>query len=100
MDYLLQYFSTRDQRQQIDSEAGLLTRIFQRKYLDFLHWQNLNISAKEICYEIMDTYQEGDDKDLRMIKCRFIRIFNPEHKPAKFVLVFMLQISLTWINPN
>ena len=32
---------------------------FQRKYLDFLHWQNLNISAKEICYEIMDTYQEG-----------------------------------------
>ena len=59
MDYLLQYFSTRDQCQQIDSEAGLLTRIFQRKYLDFLHLQNLNISAEEICYEIMDTYQEG-----------------------------------------
>ena len=28
VDYFLQYFSTRDQCQQIDTEAGLLTRIF------------------------------------------------------------------------
>ena len=57
VDYLSQYFSTRDQCQQIDSEAGLLTRIFKGSIWIFC--QNLNISAKEICYEIMDTYQEG-----------------------------------------
>ena len=46
VDCFLQYFSTRDQCQQIDSEAGLLTRISQKKYLDFLHSQSLNISTK------------------------------------------------------
>ena len=39
VDYFLQYFSTRDQCQQINSEAGLFTRISQKKYLDFLHSQ-------------------------------------------------------------
>ena len=58
---------------QIDYEASLLTRTVQTKYQDLLHWQNLNISAKEICYEIMDTIKKEDDKDLRMIKCRLIK---------------------------
>ena len=49
---------------------------------------------------INSDFLEGGDKDLSMIKCRFTRVFKPEHNPTKFVLVFMLQISLTWMNPN
>ena len=35
VDYFLQYFSTRDQCEQIDSEAGLLTRIFSKEVSGF-----------------------------------------------------------------
>ena len=39
----------------------------------------------------MGIYQEGNDKDLKMIRCRFTRIFNPEYNLSKVVLVFVLQ---------
>ena len=34
---------------------------------------------KGICDEYMGMYQEGNDKDLKMIRCRLTRIFNPEY---------------------
>ena len=55
---------------------------------------------KEICYEFMGMYQEGNDKDLKMIRCRFTRIFNPEHNLSKLFWCLFCRISLTWINPN
>ena len=43
VDYFLQYFSTRDQCQQIDSEAGLLTRIFQEKMSRTQGWSGAGL---------------------------------------------------------
>ena len=44
-----------------------------------------------------DFLEEGNDKDFRMIRYRFKRILRPEHNPTN---LFLLQISLTWMNPN
>ena len=55
---------------------------------------------KEICYEIMDTHPGGNDKDLRMIRCRFTRILNPEHNLSNLILYLFCSISLPWINPS
>jgi len=81
-------------------KLACLTRIFQKKYLDFLHSQSWNISAKKICYEFMGMYQEGNDKDLKMIRCRLTRIFNLEHNLSKLFWCLFCRISLTWITPN
>ena len=56
VDYSSQYFSTRDQRQQIDSEAGLLTRTFKRSIWIFCIDKVETYLLKKIYYEIMDIY--------------------------------------------
>ena len=73
MNYYSQYFSVRNQRQQIEYEAVLNDP-------DFL--------------------EGGNDKDLRMIRCWRTRIFNPEHNMSNLFLCLCCRISLTWINPN
>ena len=72
MNYSSQSFSVRNQHQEIDYEVGLLSSIFD----------------------------EGNNKELRMIRCRLTKIFNPEHNLLKLFLCFVYRISLTWINPN
>ena len=47
-----------------------------------------------------DFLEEGNDKDFRMIRCRFTRILNPEHNLSNLFLYLFYRISLTWINPN
>ena len=47
-----------------------------------------------------DFPQEGNTKELRMIRCRFTRAFNPEHNLSKLFLCLFYRISLTWMNPN
>ena len=39
----------------------------------------------------MGIYQEGNDNELKMIRCRLTRIFKPGAQPVKVVLVFILQ---------
>ena len=55
---------------------------------------------KEICYKILSMHPGGNDKDLKMIRCRFTRIFNPECNLSNLFLCLCCRISLTWINPN
>ena len=47
-----------------------------------------------------DFLEEGNDKDLRMFRCRFTRILNPEHNLTKLFWCLFCRISLIWINPN
>ena len=39
----------------------------------------------------LDFLEEGNDKELMMIRCRFTRILNPEHNLSSLFLVFILQ---------
>lgn len=72
MNYSSQSFSMRNQCQQIDYEVGSLTQIFEG----------------------------GNNKELRMTRCRLTRIFNPERNLLKLFLCFVYKISLTSMNPN
>ena len=47
-----------------------------------------------------DFLDGGNDKDLRIIRCRFTRILNPEHNLSNLLLCLFYRISLTWINAN
>ena len=47
-----------------------------------------------------DFLEEGNDKDLRMIRCRLTKIFNPEYNLSSLFLCLFYRISWTWINPN
>ena len=55
---------------------------------------------KEICYKILSMHPGGNDKDLKMIRCRFRKIFNPERNLSSLFLCLFYRISLTWINSN
>ena len=44
--------------------------------------------------------KKEDDKDLRMIRCRLTRIFNPKHNLSNLFLCLFYRSSLTWINPK
>ena len=47
-----------------------------------------------------DFLEEGNTKELRMIRCRLTRVLNPKHNPSKLFLCLFYRISLTWMNPN
>ena len=64
MNYSSQYFSERNQCQQIDYEAGLIDP-------DFL--------------------EEGHDKELRMIRRGLTKVLKPEHNLSKLFLCLFLQ---------
>ena len=44
--------------------------------------------------------EEGNDKDLRMFRCPFLRIIKPEHNLSNLFLCLFFSISLPWINPS
>ena len=48
----------------------------------------------------LDFLEGGNDKDLRMIRCRSTRILNPEHNLSNLFLCLFCSISLPWINPS
>ena len=93
-------FLYKSQCQQMGYEAGLLTRNFRRSAWIFCIGKVWTYLLKEICYKILSMHPGGNDKDLKMIRCRFRKIFNLEHNLSSLFLCLFYRISLTWINPN